>query len=218
MLSDFFRHPVLMARVIARRIKEIPSKGFPKILLRREDGFDKKYGVETFSLVHAVPTPSPNVSHGNRYEASAEKTIVWVLENCRMPYSETTIIDVGCGKGRVLILAAQYPFQKIVGIEYSPQLAHICKSNLAKLGIENRCEVVISDAAEFKFPDGNLLVFFYNPFDSFLLKIIFKNLVATKGHVRLAYHGAGKDTIEASTVVRAIASGEGATLYELLRD
>lgn len=216
MLTDILRRPILMARVVVKRIKEIPSKGFPKFIIRRDDGFDKKYGVDTFPLVHAVSTPSLNVSHGHRYEASTEKTVRWVLANCGMSYSDTVFIDVGCGKGRVLILAAEYPFHRILGIEYSPELAQICRNNLLKLGLENRCEVVICDAADFKFPEGQLLVFLYNPFDAVLLERIFKNVAATKGHVRVAYHGTGKDVIEASPAARCLASGEEATLYEVV--
>jgi SAM-dependent methyltransferase len=216
LLTDFLRRPVLMARVIAKRIREIPSKGFPKIIIRRDDGFDKKYGVDTFPLVFAVPTSSPNLAHGHRYEASPERTVRWVLANCGMSYANTVFIDVGCGKGRALILAAEYPFKKILGIEYSPELAQICRENLIKLGLQDRCEVVIADAADFKFLEGNLLVFFYNPFDAILLERIFKNLAATKACIRVAYHGVGKEVIESSPAARALASGEDATLYEVV--
>ncbi|HXN21118.1 MAG TPA: class I SAM-dependent methyltransferase [Candidatus Dormibacteraeota bacterium] len=216
MLTDILRRPILMARVIAKRIKEIPSKGFPKILIRRDDGFDQKYGVDTFPLVYAVSTPSLNLAHGHRYEASPEKTVRWVLENCGMNYGDTVFIDVGCGKGRVLILAAERPFQRILGIEYSPELAQICRNNLAKVGLQDRCEVLVCDAADFEFPQGNLLAFFYNPFDSVLLERIFKNLASTKGYIRLAYHGTGKDVIESSPAARSLASGEDATLYEVV--
>lgn len=161
MLDELIRHPILAARFVVRRIKQIPSKGLPK--LRRptqKDDFDQKYGVETSKLVRVAPTDSPNVSRGNKYEASTEAIIRWCIENCQMPISETTFVDVGSGKGRVLIVAAMYPFKRIIGVEYSPALVRICLDNLRRVGASEKCEVVGADAADYEFPDGNLLVSF----------------------------------------------------------
>jgi 16S rRNA G966 N2-methylase RsmD len=110
-----------------------------------------------------------------------------------------------------------YPFKRIIGVEYSPRLAAICRSNLNKLGIMERCEIILGDAADYVFPDGNLLVFLYNPFDSVILNRILRILAATNGQVRVAQLGPGHDVIQNSGLARVVCCGEGPTLYEICR-
>lgn len=215
MLVELIRHPVLATRFLARRIKEIPTKGLPRLRRCEDDDFDRKYGVETSKTVQIVPTDSPNFSHGTRYSPAGEAVIRWCIENCGMPLNQTTFVDLGSGKGRVLIVAAMYPFKRIIGVEYSPELSVICRNNVQKLSMTEKCEVIVGDAADFKFPDGNLLVFLYNPFDSVILNRVLNNLAATRGHVRIAQLGPGHDVIRNSGVARALCSGEGPTLYEI---
>ena len=40
-------------------------------------------------------------------------------------------IDIGAGKGRILCLAAAYPFRRIVGVELVPSLVADCRANVA---------------------------------------------------------------------------------------
>jgi SAM-dependent methyltransferase len=214
--GELIRHPGRFGKYIVRRILQIPSRGLPRVCIHRQDDFDRKYGVDTFSLVRAIETKSPNLVHGNKYEASSEAAVRWSIENCGMPLEETIFVDIGCGKGRALIIAAMYPFKKIVGIEYSSELASICCRNLDKLHIRDRCEVVIADAAEVQFPNGALLAFLYYPFDETIYGCVLKNLSTMPGRIRLANHGPGKDTIERSGIVIPIASGESTTLYEIV--
>jgi SAM-dependent methyltransferase len=215
MLWELIRHPFLATRFILRRIREIPSKGLPGLRRPQSDDFDRKYGVETSKLVQIAATKSPNVGHGNRYQASGEAVIRWCIENCGMPHEETTFVDVGCGKGRVLIVAAMYPFKRIIGVEYSTELAKACRKNLEKLRIIDKCEIVVGDAADFTFPDGALFAFLYNPFDSVILERVLKNLASTQGCVRIGQLGLDDDVILHSGVARAISSGEGAKIYEV---
>lgn len=219
MLDELLRHPILAFRFVIRRALEIPSKGLPSIFHqpREDDDFDHKYGVETAKVVQIVSSDSPSLSHGVRYEASKEGVIRWCIENCGMPHSDTTFVDVGSGKGRVLIIAAMYSFKRIIGVEYSKELTTLCRDNLRKLGLTNRCETIVGDAAEFKFPDGNLFALFYNPFDSQILSRVLKNLAATNGEVWIAWLGPGSDVIEHSSLGRPMLSGDGpAKLYKIM--
>jgi SAM-dependent methyltransferase len=217
MLSELLRHPVLAIRFIVRRLKEVPTKGLPNLRRAEDDGFDRRFGVETSKVVQIVPTKSPNFSHGVRYSASSESAIRWSIENCGLALDETTFVDVGSGKGRALIVASMYPFKRIIGIEYSPELAAICRNNLKMLSAVNRCEVVVEDAVNFGFPDGNLLAFLYNPFDGTILNRVLHNLAATNGQVRIAQLGPGHEVIQGSGLARRICSGDGPTIYEIVR-
>jgi predicted RNA methylase len=85
-------------------------------------------------------------------------------------------VDLGCGKGRPLLVASEFSFRRIVGVELSASLAKTAQIN-AKL-IAQRfpqrppIEVVIGDASQFALPAGNLVLFLYNPFgDEVITKI-----------------------------------------------
>jgi hypothetical protein len=83
--------------------------------------------------------------------------------------------------GKVLLLATEYPFRQILGVEYAPDLAAICEKNLRedRAMADRRCNsasVVVADAAEFSFPEGPLVVFLFNPFGPPVLASALKNL------------------------------------------
>jgi SAM-dependent methyltransferase len=79
-----------------------------------------------------------------------------------------TFVDLGCGKGRPLLVASEFPFREIIGVELSASLARTARQN-ADL-VRQRCSrrspirVVVADAAQFPLPEGNLVLFLYNPF------------------------------------------------------
>jgi SAM-dependent methyltransferase len=80
--------------------------------------------------------------------------------------SHFTFIDIGSGKGRVLLMASDYPFRRIVGVELLPALHQIALENLRKYrNKEQRCfalESICCDATEFSFPAQPLLVYLFH--------------------------------------------------------
>jgi SAM-dependent methyltransferase len=67
--------------------------------------------------------------------------------------SDRTFIDLGCGEGRALVIASEFPFRAIVGVELSPALCATATANAAV--IANRfpdrmpIQIVQADAGEF---------------------------------------------------------------------
>jgi SAM-dependent methyltransferase len=84
------------------------------------------------------------------------------------PHSEYTFFDVGSGKGRVLFVAAEYPFRKIRGVEFAGELHEQAQANISRYRHRRqRCVDIASihaDAAEFDFPNENLVLYLFNPF------------------------------------------------------
>jgi SAM-dependent methyltransferase len=82
--------------------------------------------------------------------------------------SAYTFVDVGAGKGRALLLAAEVPFRKVVGVELNEELARIARRNAARQSALARprakIRVMHADALEFRWPRTPLLVYLYNPF------------------------------------------------------
>lgn len=91
-----------------------------------------------------------------------------------------TFVDLGSGKGRVLLMASDYPFKRIIGVEFMPELHRAAEKNIA--GYSNhrqRCrqiETFCMDARDFQFPDGPLVVYMFNPFSESTFAQVLENL------------------------------------------
>jgi len=91
--------------------------------------------------------------------------------------SEFTFIDIGSGKGRVLLMASQYPFRRILGIELLPELHRAAKENIGKYKSDSqRCfaiDCVLGDGGEFAFPAESTVLYLFNPLsESGLVRMI----------------------------------------------
>ncbi|HEY1462626.1 MAG TPA: class I SAM-dependent methyltransferase [Terriglobales bacterium] len=92
-------------------------------------------------------------------------------------------IDLGSGKGRTLLMASDYPFREIVGVELLPSLHQSAQENIAAYKSENqKCfalESTCGDAGEFAFPDGPLVLYLFNPLPESGLVRVLQNLQAS---------------------------------------
>jgi SAM-dependent methyltransferase len=95
-------------------------------------------------------------------------------------YSQYTFVDMGSGKGRMLFVAAEYPFRRVIGVEFSNDLHQEALANIKQYRYSGqRCadiESVHADAAEFEFPNENLVVYMFNPFGPEVMKRMLANL------------------------------------------
>ena len=98
----------------------------------------------------------------------------------RSNLQELTFIDLGSGKGRVLLMASDYPFRKIIGVELLPSLNRIAQENIAKYKSEaQKCfalESTCADATNFPLPDGPVVLYLFNPFPEAGLSSALENL------------------------------------------
>jgi SAM-dependent methyltransferase len=146
-------------------------------LRRREripEDLARKYGYSaTSSEVMGAEIESPYREHIRRYLPTAPWRFNEILGGLAIPHERFTFVDVGSGKGLALLMASEFPFRKIVGIEISPQLWREAASNLRRLTpAMQKCvniESVCADAIEYPIPDGPVVFYLYNPFDAELL-------------------------------------------------
>ena len=95
-------------------------------------------------------------------------------------FGDFVFIDLGSGKGRTLLMASDYPFCRVVGVELLPALNLIAQENLNKyrsdaqkcFAIESTC----ADAAGFDFPGEPIVLFLFNPFPESGLRRVIANL------------------------------------------
>ncbi len=91
-----------------------------------------------------------------------------------------TFVDLGSGKGRTLLMASEYPFRKIVGVELLPALHQIACENLRRYKSKSqKCwalETVCGDATDFSFPAEPLVLYLFNPLPESGLRQVIANL------------------------------------------
>jgi hypothetical protein len=149
----------------------------------RESDFDSKYSVDTSGI---VPLSSLNIEnenwvHGVRYQpVSLEFDFENELRGLDLQYDSFTFIDFGSGKGRALLLAAELPFKRIIGIEFARELHDIAERNIARYPQEaKKCKAirsVMEDATQFVLPEEPLVLFFHNPFGPPVLTQVIANI------------------------------------------
>ena len=62
-----------------------------------------------------------------------------------------TVLELGCGTGRNLILTARkYPQARLFGLDLSEEMLKTARANIARAGLSDRIRVARGDAAEFE--------------------------------------------------------------------
>jgi SAM-dependent methyltransferase len=148
-----------------------------------ELAFDREHGVDTATIreIGSLAIDSPNARHAVRYQPSDLDLARQALSQLGVDFSRFTFVDCGCGKGLVLLLAAEFPFNRIIGVEFAPELVAIARRNIAHYRGDLLCrdiEVVQADAAEFPPPPGPLVCYFYNPFGEPVMRHVVSRLEA----------------------------------------
>lgn len=142
-------------------------------LRRRERRFDRVLGVDTAG-VGSVPLDVDAV----RYQATAPEAFARAFEVLDADPASATFIDLGCGKGRTLLLAQQLGFRSIVGVEIDSALAEVARRNISRSAASN-VEVRTGDAGAYKFDAEPTVVYLYNPFLERTMQRVLDNLEAS---------------------------------------
>ena len=175
------------SRTLARASGSLPG-------LSAEDGFtlhpfDKQNQVQTSGLIPGrhLKSGHSHDRHSTAYFAVAPSVFHalvrrWQRTGPVSPIEKFTFIDVGAGMGRAILLAAEMPFRKVIGIELHPMLARMARRNVLFWHKAGRAvtatHVICGDAAEFKFPPGPCLLFLFNPFGRTVMRRILAKLSA----------------------------------------
>lgn len=143
--------------------------------------FDKTHGVDTRRT--ADPgwlgrLGSLNWIYGQGYQPAPVDQVRLALDQLPAEFRDATFIDIGSGKGRIVLLASLLPFRRVIGIEYDRVLHEVAVTNVESFdtGGKERIELHCLDAAEFRFPSEPLVVFFHHPFDRPIFDVVCRNL------------------------------------------
>jgi SAM-dependent methyltransferase len=166
-------------------------EGMDAQLARPRSLFDAAHGVDTDGEI-----PLDRFDIAPELAASAERympvdaaAVVDAVTFLGIDPRQFTFVDLGCGKGRALMVAAQLGFARVIGVELVPELADTARRNLARLKYDTD-GVETGDAGRFRFPAGKLVLFLYNPFNHDVVRRVIENLRAVRGELFVIYKNA----------------------------
>lgn len=158
--------------------------------------FEWRLGIRTAGDV-SPEAPGDQRSEFSDYGPSAYGNIQRIIKALQVHRGTDVLIDFGSGKGRVLAMAAMYPFGRIIGVERSPHLNDIARQNIDRARRWLRCtrlDIVTADAAAYPIPDDVTIVYFASPFRGSTLDAVLDNVKASLMRaprpLRVVSHGA----------------------------
>jgi SAM-dependent methyltransferase len=173
------------ARQLLRALLEFARDSTPE---RRR----QRYGDAEYDWDHRVNTTSAAVGWRDRllgvfhspYQPTESvlfhEMITALSAQAGFDFRQFVFLDLGSGKGRTLLMASDYPFRRIVGVELLPALHRAALENLGRYQSEaQKCfaiESICADATEFTFPAEPVVLFLFNPFPEPGLRRVIANL------------------------------------------
>jgi hypothetical protein len=150
---------------------------FDVIVAEREvrDAFDEFYGTRTSAIIEQFEMNSglsaADMMSMARYlpaPVNSMRQALSVLTKYNINYHDFAFIDIGSGMGRNLLIASEFPFAKIRGVEIAPFLHEVALSNLKIFkSTDQKCfdlRVECTNALNYEFPDMNMVIWCWEPF------------------------------------------------------
>ena len=152
-------------------------------IIKQESSGEKKYGIDTTGAdeLRTLEDKGIDISHATIYMPASYD----LLENffSRINLKEYHhFVDIGCGKGRAICVAASFGAKKITGVELSKDLYVSAKENLTetkKKYPDLKYEVYNNDAFYFKIEKDVDCIFMFNPFDETIMSGVLENIKAS---------------------------------------
>lgn len=168
-----------MATLIVKVIRSLRSAGFRGTAKRvSEVYYEWRFGISTSQCV--VQSQLGYEEHScHMYTATDYRSFRKVMKHVELRKHKDVFLDYGSGMGRVLIMAATYPFSKVIGVELSPELNKVAFENIKRVKKKLKCkdiEIVEADAASYDIPSEVSLIYFYSPFSGAILSQVVDNI------------------------------------------
>ena len=152
----------------------------------KDRSFDRRFKTVTSSI---VPLDGLGITDREKtksavyYISSPVRFERYLLGSLNIDYSQFDFVDIGSGKGRVLMIASDWPFRSITGVEISKPLCVVAEKNLQIYSSRTqRCRnisVRCMDATQFPIEQKNAVYHFYHPFQPDLLKPMLEKIATT---------------------------------------
>ncbi|MFZ1528454.1 MAG: class I SAM-dependent methyltransferase [Ferruginibacter sp.] len=149
-------------------------------MIRHEIRGEKKYGINSTGAdeLHSLEANGIDIDNATIYMPAPYDLLEEVFEKLSIG-SFKHMIDIGCGKGRAMCVAAAFGAKKITGIDFSKELCRAAEANLhgyRKKFPELVCTILNNEAFYYDIPPDADCIFMFNPFDEVIMSGVIENI------------------------------------------
>jgi SAM-dependent methyltransferase len=120
--------------------------------------------------------------HAHMYQPTFGVPLRRLLRELHIPPGKV-LVDLGCGKGKVLLVASEFGFREVRGVEFSPILCEVARRNCslyqAKRKKISNLSIIHADVTDYRIRDDEDIFFLFNPFDDFILEQVLQNIASS---------------------------------------
>lgn len=134
----------------------------------------------TWDKLLKIKTTGRDATNSDCYNYPYEPTPYCVLErlaNSGLITSEDTVLDYGCGKGRVEFFLAYQTKAKCIGIEYDERIYTKAMENHTTGVASGRIVFELRDALKYRVPEDVTCIYFFNPFSIEILRKVMTRII-----------------------------------------
>lgn len=129
---------------------------------------------------------------GHDYRPTPSKVFDWAMSSIVDDHKRSIFVDIGAGRGRVLLMASHYDFDKVVGVEFAEELHSDCLMNIAQYPRSRMScrdvECELDDATHFEIPEQGAVYYFFDPFEPQILEEVLMRIARAHGqHQKLCH-------------------------------
>ena len=161
---SFYWNPWLAVFIIFHEIKRGP-----------------KYRINTVKPenLHKLTILEGDINKSSPYEAVSYYLLEKLLIAFRKFSDNTSIVDLGCGKGRVMVVAAHFGFISVTGIDFAKELCEQARSNMEnveKKFPDLKWNVICKNVLSYDITSNDSVFFMFNPFTKDILEKFLQKL------------------------------------------
>lgn len=149
-------------------------------ILQQETKGEKKYGIQSsgFNKLHHLEKRGIDTEHATLYMPASYDVLETVF--AQVPLHQCNhFIDIGCGMGRALCVAATMGARKLSGIDFSKEFCEAARKNLLSISAHIKgfeYHIFHNDAFYFEIPTDADILFLFNPFDEVIMSGVIENI------------------------------------------
>lgn len=189
---------------------------------RVPDEFDAAHGVRTWVVPTLAERYQRTRAGGFEHEPSSPAPFREVLDTLDIDFKETVFVDLGSGAGRAVLMALEYPFKEVVGVELSASLHARADANVRAYPAAARragaVRLVCGDVTGYELPPDPLVLYLYNPFGVGVMRRVRRTIEASLTRrprpmtIILAFcYREPREVMEASPLLRVVTVDRGIT-------
>lgn len=134
-----------------------------------------KYGAGTFipAELKNLTIISGDIKKGSRYEAVSFYMLEKLFAAFEKISGKTSIVDLGCGKGRMMIVAPHFRFNNLIGIDFAKEVCEQARANMERIQAQFpdlHWKILNENVEDYHISQDDSVFFMFNPFDESVLK------------------------------------------------